>query len=544
MRLSKNNHNKSSQGTHSSNSASQHNAATPSTTSSHEVNSLRSRVAYSNYYFGFDLTKEYRPDALQAMIRNPMENHEDLRQLSLMLYGSSGAFTQTVDYMQALPTLDRVLVTHGKNATKKRNNKQLMESTLYTIKDREIMRDALFRDMVEGACYYYFETAKRPGNLDKYMSDFDVNCICDINEFGVNASIISLPAEYTRIVGIRNSSYVIAFDLSYFDDYTGESLERKLRKMPKEIRDGYHKQKNSGGQNWYVLDNNKTIVHKIRSKREEPYGRPLVLAAITDILYGDYFTKTKRNVLDEINNHIIYETFPEGKDKGTSALSQEKQREQHNIVKGAVTNKNNVGGVTFVSVAAGTKLDKLEISNTDIFDEKNESTLSDKIALDLGIAGALLNGVGSGSYAAQQQNLELITAELFMWIEQIAAELNKCIQANIIKDKRNWVEARYLPITYANKKEMVGYAKDLYLQGKGSLSLWAASCGIAPDVFFALLDSELEDDIENKYPVHETSFNRTRDSANQGGRPPTDNPTENTIKSQANNGNAMPSPSD
>lgn len=31
---------------------------------------------------------------------------------------------------------------------------------------------------------------------------------------------------------------------------------------------------------------------------------------------------------------------------------------------------------------------------------------------------------------------------------------------------------------------------------------------------------------------------------NDGGRPKTDNPTENTLKSQMNNGNAVPSPSD
>lgn len=516
------------------------------TSPSYESMSFYTKQVFSNFYYGLNVSDYMKPSFFQEILKDPITHNEEIRELSLQLYGSNGAYTHAVDYMQALPTLSRVVVTHGKSKSKKDKNRDLMMSTLLTIKDQEIMRDALWRDMVEGACFYYFETNKRPNWHKKYLSDFEVGNICEINEFGVNASIISLPAKYTRIVGLRNSSYVIAFDLSYFSASDNDTTERKLSKMPKEIRDAYIKRSNGNGSivgsPWYVLDNSKTIVHKIRSKREEPYGRPLVMAAISDILYSDYFTKTKRNVLDDINNHIIYETFPEGKDKGTSALTQTKQQEQHNVVKNAVTNKNNVGGVTFVSVAAGTKLDKLDISNTDIFDEKNESSLSDKIALDLGIAAALLNGVGSGSYAAQQQNLELITAQLLMWIEQISAELNKCIAANIIKDKKNWVEVKYLPITHANKKEMVGYMKDLYLQGKGSLSLWAAACGIAPDVFFALLDQELEEDIENKYPTHATSF--TMSKSDTGGRPPTDNPTENTIKSQGNNGNSMPSPSD
>lgn len=511
-----------------------------------EFNTYKSSTVYSNYYFGLNVFDFYTSEQLSSLVKDPMGNNQILRELSLILYGTNGVYTNTVDYLTAMPTLDRVIVVHGEDTHKKKQNKELMESTLRLIKDKEIIRDALFRGMVEGIAFYYFETTSRPQSNKKMMTDYDIESIIEINEFGINASVISLPVDYTRIVGIKNSSYVLAFNLDYFNIAEGESKEKKLRKYPKEIREACTSRKNnsiSENGNWVILDNSKTIVHKIRSKREEKYGRPLVLAAISDILYGDYFTQTKRNVLDEINNKIIYQTFPEGKDKGTSSLTQQQQERQHNTIKGAVLNKNNRGGISFFSVAAGTKINAIEASNTDIFDDKYESTLGDKIALDMGIAGALLNGVGSGSYAAQQQNLELITAQLFQWIEQITAELNKCVSANIINDNRNWVECKYLPITHVNKSNMVGYAKDLYLQGKGSLSLWASACGISPEVFFALLDQEKDDDIENKYPVHKTSYTLSSNDKSPG-RPTTDNPTENTIASRANNGNAVPSPSD
>lgn len=511
-----------------------------------EFNSYRSSMAYSNYYFGLNVFDIYTPEQLASLVKDPMANNQVLRELSLILYGTNGVYTNTVDYLTAMPTLDRVIVPHGKSANKKKQNKELMESTLRSIKDKEIVRDALFRGMIEGVAFYYFETTSRPQSNNKMMTDYDVESIIEINELGINASIISLPVDYTRIVGIKNSSYVLAFNLDYFDIAEGESREKKLRKYPKEIRDAYTARKNNSAGNsgnWVILDNTKTIVHKIRSKREERYGRPLVLAAISDILYSDYFTQTKRNVLDEINNRIIYQTFPEGKDKGTSALTKQQQQSQHDAVKGAVMNKNNRGGISFFSVAAGTKINAIEASNTDIFDDKYESNLNDKISLDMGIAGALLNGVGSGSYAAQEQNLELITSQLFQWIEQIQSELNKCISENIILDSKNWVEVRYLPMTHVNKGKMVGYMKELYLQGKGSLSLWASACGISPDVFFALLDQELEEDIENKYPVHQTSYTLSGNDKSSG-RPITDDPTENTVASRSNNGNAMPSPSD
>lgn len=517
-----------------------------------EFCALSSCQSYSNHYFGLNIFDLYKPDDLLRLVQDPMENNDLLRKLSLVMYGSNGTYTNTVDYMTALPTLDKVVVPHGKNKDKKTHNKELMLSTLNTIKDKEFVRDALFKGMIEGMAFYYFETTVRPMSNKKHLSDFDVYSITEINELGINVSIISLPSDYTRIVGIKNSSYVLAFNLDYFSDASGESTEKKLRKYPREIREAYEKNKNRSASddngNWVILDNTKTIAHKIRSKKEEPYGRPIVLAAISDILYRDYFTDTKRNVLDEINNRIIYQTFPEGKDKGTSALTKVQQENQHNAVKGAVLNKNNRGGTSFFSVAAGTKINSIDTSNTDIFDEKYESDLDNKIALDLGFAGNALSGSGSGSYSTQQTNLELVTSQLMQWIHQIENELNKCINANIIKDKRNWVECKYLPITHINKSMMVNNVKELYLQGCGSLSLWSAACGVQPEVFYALLDEEIEAGIYEKYKPHQTSYTLSskdvNSSDNKGGRPVTDNPTEKTIQSRSNNGNALPSPSD
>lgn len=513
-----------------------------------EFNSYGDRWTYSSlsYFGGLTIFDLYSPEQMAMLVRNPMANNKILREISLILYGMNGTYTHAVDFMTAMPTLDKVIVPHGVSAQKKKRNKELMESTLRTIRDKEIIRDSLFRGMIEGAAYYYFETTNRPVSNKKFMSDYDVHSIIEINDMGVNAAVLSLPADYTRIVGTRNSSYVLAFNLDYFNE-CGENIEKKLRRFPKEIRDAYNQRKNRGmtGGNWVQLDSNKTMVLKIRSKHDEPYGRPLVLAAINDIMYNDYFVQTKHNVLDEINNRIIYQTFPEGKEKGTSALTQAQQEKQHKTVKEAVVSKNNRGGLSFFSVAAGTKIQSLDAQNMDIFDDTYESKLSDRISMDIGIAGGLINGVGSGTYSAQTNNLELLAAQIFQWVDQIQTELNKCINANVIRDRKNWVDVHYLRITMVDKSNMVGYCKDLYLQGRGSLTLWAAACGIEPDVFYALLDQELEDDIENKYPVHQTSYTlSSKDTDNTGGRPTTDNPSDKTIASRSNNGNALPSPSD
>jgi hypothetical protein len=354
----------------------------------------------------------------------------------------------------------------------------------------------------------------------------------------MNLSVINLPVDYCRIIGFKNNSYIVAFDLEYFNDGE-ETNESKLRKYPKEIQEAYNKWHNGKGQQEVVLDNTKTMVFKISSKRDEPWGRPLVLAAILDILYGDYFTNTKRKTLDEVNNKLVYETFPEGKTTGTSALTDKQQKEQHDAVKSVIATKNTRGATSFVSVAAGTKIDVIDTS-TDIFDDKYESKLDEKIGTDLGFAATLLNASASSSYSAQQTNLELVTAQIFKWIEEITAELNKVLNFNVLNLNYIDVKVNYLPITHLNKQQMIGYVKDLYLQGKGSLTLWASAVGISSDVFYAMLDEELEDDIENKYPVHQTSYTQ---SSKDAGRPTVDNPTnENTIQSKTNNSNGQPKP--
>ena len=503
----------------------------------------------SRCYYGANIFDYYSADDLMVMVSDPMAHNQELRKVSLMLYAQNGVYTNSVDYMVAMPTLSRVIVPHGKNKQKNTRNKELMDSALRMIKDKEFVRDCLWRLAIEGIAFYYFETANRPLQKSKYMTDYDVGCISEINEIDVNVSIISLPADYTKIVGRKNNVFVIAFNLDYFDNCTGEIQERKLRKYPKEIRDAYRNKtskRNKG--NWVVLDSNKTIVAKIRSKMSEPWGRPMVLAAINDILYSNEFTDTKRNILSEINNRIIYQTLPEGRDKGTCALTKTQQEHQHNAVKNAVMTKNNRGGVSFFTVSAGTKIDSIDTPSTELFDEKTESDLNDKIAMNIGMAGSLINGVGQGTFSMSEFNLELIASQIFSWIEIIESELNKCINANIVKDRKNWVECRYLHITNVNQKAAVSNAKELYLNGRGSLSLWAAACGIEPEVFYAMLDNEIEMDVENKYPVHKTSFNTSGNSKtepdNQGGRPTVDDSlNDNTQQSRANHSNDQPKPS-
>jgi hypothetical protein len=62
--------------------------------------------------------------------------------------------------------------------------------------------------------------------------------------------------------------------------------------------------------------------------------------------------------------------------------------------------------------------------------------------------------------------------------------------------------------------------ESLYTQGRGSLKFWIATMGIDVDDYISLMDEELDDDFENKYPVHATSFNSNGGDINDKGGAP------------------------
>ena len=485
----------------------------------------------------------FTKDEIDAVLRNPIANHDTAIRLSNFVYTKNGIVSNSIDYMTSLMCLDRIVTSKSKKQTVKTNQyKDLMKSTLEVIDDKAFIRNALFTEMTEGIGFFYFETTEKTVDRSKFMTDYDVENIVEINDFGLNASIITLPWQYTKIVGKKNGRYVLAFNLRYFDDYTGDTLERKLRKYPKEIVDGYRQNKTKSNGDWLILNNDKTMCKKIKCKDVEPWGRSLIISALSDVLYKDYFVDTKRNVLDEINNKVLYEVFPEGKDKGSCALTGKQQTDQHNTVKQAILNKNNRGGISFLSLAAGTKLDSVNVS-TDIFDEKNEADLNNQISLDLGICASLIGAMSTGNFSAGVNNLEMITAQLYTWVSDWQKELSHVINANIIKDSKSKIDIYYFPTSFVNRGKFFDMMKSLYSEASGSMTFLIASSGIDPDIYYSVLDSELADGVYDKYKPHLTSWTATAPE-DKGGAPETDAPTDNTVASRNQNGNAIPSPSD
>lgn len=522
----------------------------------HEFNTQLGASYLNMISRGSSQTAPYSTEQIIRMAQEPMRYISELRQWARWAYYSNGTVGTAIDALTSLHSLDYIVTARPKKAGVQRKGYRTsadrMNSVLRSMRYKEVIRDAIFHNANEGMYVGYMETRTVPVERKLTLTDMDINGISEINSSGINTVVIPLPLDYVRIIGRRNNCYEVAFDLRYFNGMTDDERKRKLRGLPRQIQEGWEKYNNgefADGATWLRLDWRKTIVTKIKSGQNDPYGVPFAVAALDDIDYAKYFVNTKRHVLDKVNNQIYYETFPEGKDKGTSALSQKQQENQHNTVKQALTQRTNSSGIAFFSLAAGTKMDSLPV-NIDLLDEENENAIKEDVNEAIGVGAAALSGSSSTSnYATAVLNMEIVANNVFTWIESIVEELNKCLNYNVIRDGSYRIEFRVLPITFANREKQVKYFSDLYARGKGSLLAWIAATGINADDYLSLMDYELEEDFENRYPVHKTSFTVTGKDAPDGDVDKStsgDNEPQNasTASTAANNGNASPSPSD
>lgn len=519
----------------------------------HEFNTQLG-AAYLNMMSGYSKgSAPYSTREILDMAKDPMHHMTELRRWAKWAYYSNGTVTTAVDSLTGLHSLDYIVVAKPKKAGAARKgyrqSADRMNSVLRSMRYKEVIRDAIFHNANEGMYVGYMETRTVPVEHKMALTDIDVQGITEINSAGINTIVISLPLEYTRIIGRRNNCYEVAFDLRYFQGMRDDERKRRLQGFPRQIQEAWSKFEQGefpDGASWLRLDWRRTIVTKIKSGQSDPYGVPFAVAALDDIDYAKYFVNTKRRVLDTVNNQIYYETFPEGKEKGTSALSKTQQENQHNTVKQALTQRSSATGISFFSLAAGTHMDRLPV-DISLLDEENENAIKEDVNEDIGFAAAALSGSSTGNYATATLNLEIISNNVFTWIEAIVEELNKCLNYNVIRDSSYRIEFRVLPITFVNRDKQVKFFSDLYARGKGSLLAWIASTGVNADDYLSLMDYELEEDFENRYPVHKTSFTVTDKDAPDGDVDKSTGGLESnpsTESTKANNGNASPSPSD
>lgn len=519
----------------------------PTQPKGYELSANLSSVVYVQKFGLFDNLK-FDIEHIREWLGDPDNHIEELRQLAWYIYRTCGAAGTAVDYLRSMHTLDGVIsCRRRKSGGRPRNykaNAAKMSATLDKINYKQFIRDALLKDACDGMIFYYFETKTVPQSTTLFLSDVDVESIMEINEIGMNAAILSLPVEACRIVGRKNGVPIVAFNLRYFDSLIPNEKKRALTGMPKEIQEAYdvYHSSQTGAQNWKILNSDNTICTKICAPVSSKYGIPYLLRAIDEILYSKQFADTKRSSLNKLMNDIYYQTLPESSQKGLSSLSQRQQEQQHNVVRDAIMSQSSTKGDQFFTVAPGTKLEKLQ-SDASLFKDNVETDVSDDIPSSLGMAPTLLTGKSNATYASASLNAEFVAANVFMWISDIMAELNKAINANVIKDPTCPVTFEILPVTYVNRSAMFDFMKTLYADCGGSLEAVVAASGMNVEAYMSLMDHEREAKYDEAYPPHASMYTTSGSAAGPGRPTEAGSQNPSTQQTKSNNGNATPRPS-
>lgn len=486
---------------------------------------------------------------IETIIGHPQYYPRKIRNLGKWAYNTNGAVRSGINKMSTMHYLTSFLYTQDTQCGSKRieAGKKSYQKALDDIQYKQFIRDCVRQLAIEGTICYYFETGNASKFYNNYMSELETTQVDEINSTQEFSRTIALPIDYCMRIGRYNNYDVVAFDLKYFDQFNDSEKKRQLLTMPKEIRDayGYYK-KHPTSKSWKVLNYKNTIFQKIGSSVKDKWGVPLAITALDEIMYAKYFIDTKRGMLSNINNNILYEVFPmRGDGSGKSTLTEKQQQMQHEAIKTSVSQSSNKARTSVLSLAAGTQLNNIKI-DTSLFDDKNEKSIKDNIAESIGFSPSALYGgsKSSGSnYATALLNLELVANDVYAMIENICIDLDKCINSNIIKDDKMTIKIYISPTTVFNKDKMFDKLKTIYADCGGAVTPLVAATGVDPTVYFYISDYERANKFDEKYSPHQSMY--TQSSKQNAGRPSDDTSiNDNTIVSKNNNANDSPSPDD
>lgn len=470
---------------------------------------------------------ELNSERLKQYVQSPMYHNKAIRNVCKRMYNLNGIYGRTIDKMVAAPTLDYIVIPNGKRK-KDMKRAKMVDYFLTKMNHKLSIRDALFAALTEGMYVAILRDTKNT-NKDIDLSGLFIDSLDKIEGLAISVNVMLQPLnrDYVKFIGFMNGDYVCAFDMQYFDQYKKGGLVAEIKNYPPDFIKAYNLYRKDKSKRWHILDQKTTFAYKYRSKLDEPYGRPLGLSALNDILFSEEYTDGQRSNLRENSSTIRWMEQPEGDKKGQCSLNSDQQTNQYENFKKAVFSssqsaRNKIAQTTTLVIAPGTKLGTLDRNKTLIEDTLTRENMS-AISTDLGLASAALNGEGEGaSYSSLAVNLDLLLAEIFQMLEQIEWQYTKLLNNFLEIKEEEWIDVHYLKTSILNRKESFEAAKDLYTIAGGSrMYLYAVGTGDS-NAYLKLMEYEKEMNFEELYPPHVTSFTTGKDDDDVGGRPPKD----------------------
>lgn len=427
-----------------------------------------------------------------------------VNKLSDYFYNSNGIYSSIIEKSVGIMCFDRI-VTQGKN----KENKDFYFSLLRQISEKYVGKDAL-RSCLKYGCYYgylsYLEENDNSDGTDGLTDDKDLK-IVDFSD----ASIIPLNPKYVRVLSTDGKTYRIGIDITQLTEQDIEGFPKDIYYNIKKARDTYVvRQKelkkrniNTVSKQYYILDEKKTIVLKLRSGVGESCGRAAFVTAIVELIYDNELLKRKDDALGKAAKTFIYETYPEGqKGKGTSALTKTQMESQHDEIVNALRGLNS-SEIGFCSLYPNTKLDSIEISAS--LNNFNSDDVMKRIGTSTGFSMGLLNGYDIKNDKVIPFLYEILAAEFDDFMIQWEKELNKVISNALPRTLKKVLDLpyiAYLPTNRLNRNTYAEMYRRVFSDAGGSYQLYLASIGIPAEIQLSLMEEEEALNFREKYPAH------------------------------------------
>lgn len=501
-----------------------------------ELNSLS-----SNVYFLYEaLSTGVTLEQLKLYAKYPMQYNRQIRQLTREMYGLNGIFANTTDYYVASASLDYI-TTCSENNKKNQKKRKIFNDIIYKLNHKLTTRDILLHQFLDGM----YVGILRDTQKKNINANADLTIIDKLEGLALNDNLMIQPLnlDYVKFVGFQNNDYVVAFDMQYFDSFSGNGLQREIKNYPPEFIKGYLAYKKDAIKRWFILDQKYTVSLKFKSNISEPFGRTLAIAALSDMFFADQYTESQRANMSELSSNIYYMTLPEAEKKGQCSLNQTQQKNQVAAFEGAIKVSSSDGRIaktTTLTLAPGTEIGKVDKSSGVL-----EKTLTDenmkRVSTSLGFAIGALNGEGNSTYSSLQVNIDLILAQVYQILEQIQWQYTKVLNNLINAKGKDFIKFTYLKTSSLTQEKDAKNAKELYTLAGGSRLYWiACASNVDVDDYISLMDYEKQANFEELFPPHMTSYTTNNDT---GGRPTENSNNPNTNISKTNGSNNTPKPS-
>lgn len=457
-----------------------------------------------------------------------------INRLSDYFYNSNGIYSSMIEKSVGIMTFDRV-ISKGKSA----QAKKFYISLLRSISEKYVGKNALRSCLKYGAYYGYLSYLQKNDNADGTEELIDDSGL-KLVQFS-DASVIPLNPKYVKVLSTDGKTHRIGIDISQLTDYDimgfpkeiYDDIKNAKMKYDEKVKRNKNRNIKKVSRQYYILDEKKTIVIRLRANADESCGRAAFVTAIVQLIYDNDLLLRKNDALSKAGKTFIYETYPEGqKGKGTSALTKTQMEQQHAEITNSLRGLNN-SEIGFCSLYPNTKLESIDISAS--LSNYNSDDIIKRIGTHAGFSSGLLNGLDIKNDKVLPILYEILAAEFDDFTVQWEKELNKVISNSLVRTYKNNMDLPYLIYLPTNRLNRAAYTemyRRAFSDAGGSYQLYLASTGIPAEIHLSLMEEEEAEGFREKYPAHpmaSTSSSASEDSTKEDG---SDEPDETDTKKE------------